>query len=445
MLFLAMRSIRYRPGRFLATLLASFLGATIIMVFNSMHDTAGASGVDDVTAEFLGVAASIVGGYGTLLVFFSVASTLTVNVRQRDEEIALLRNTGATPAQIKRMVLGEAVAVALVGVLLAIVPAMFGGRALLEAFQDSGQASPDVDHAFGAIALTAGFGVTLLASMGAAFLAVRRATRAAAGANRSTGRGRTFTGAAALVVGAATVCATFAFDATDPALMGAPAYGSIVVAVGLALFSPVLLRVFLGWLRRPLTALFGVNGRLAVHNMRQRAAQLAGMLMPLVLFTGLATATLTMQSVENDMVKASGLTKSVANKNLEAINLTVVGIIVVFSCIMLINSLYAATSYRRQEFGQQRLVGATPGQVLGMVGVEALVLTVAGVFLGTAAALTGILPFSLVRADEVLPDQVLGVWLGVVAVAVVATLATSLATARRTLRAPAVEAVALTA
>ncbi|MEK8144423.1 FtsX-like permease family protein [Streptomyces sp. M10(2022)] len=55
----------------------------------------------------MSVSASVVGGYGSLLVFFAIASTLTVNVRQRGEEIHLLRCTGATPAQIRRMVVGR--------------------------------------------------------------------------------------------------------------------------------------------------------------------------------------------------------------------------------------------------------------------------------------------------------------------------------------------------
>lgn len=68
-----------------------------------------------------------------------------------------------------------------------------------------------------------------------------------------------------------------------------------------------------------------------------------------------------------------------------------------------------------------------------------------GVFLGTAAGLAGILPFSSVRADALLPDRGLGIWLAIVAVAAAATLVTSIGTARRTLRTPAVEAVTLAA
>ncbi|MFH8699455.1 FtsX-like permease family protein [Streptomyces chartreusis] len=434
MFMLSLRSIRHRPGRFLATLLSAFLGAAIIMTFNSMHDTAAQDGVDSTSAETLSTAAGVVGGYGTLLVFFAVASTLTVNVRQRAAELELLRCSGATPAQLKRMVVGEAVVVALVGAALAIGPAMLGGRALLDLFQDSGQVTESVPHDFGPIALISGIDITLLASAGAAFLAVRRATRR----QEKRGGARKFLACAALLVGVASVTSTFAFSASDAALMAPPAYGAILLSVGFALLAPRLLEGVLN--RLPLS---GASGWLAVRNLRERAGHLAGILMSLILFTAVATATLTMQAVESDTVEALGITKSIDDKTLETLNFTVVGIIVVFVCVMLVNSLYAATSYRSREFGQQRLAGATPGQVLGTVGVEGLILTVTGVVFGALAALAGIIPFTVVRSDEVLPGEVHGIGLAVVAVATAVTLGTGLVTARRMLRTPAVGAVAV--
>ncbi|MFE2737513.1 FtsX-like permease family protein [Streptomyces sp. NPDC059349] len=445
MFALALRSVRLRPGRLLATLLSAFLGAAVIMTFNSLHDTAGAPGVDHVSVETLTTAASVVGGYGTLLVFFAVASTLTVNVRQRADEIALLRHTGATPAQIKRMIVGESVIVALAGSVLAVGPAMLGGHALLDVFKDGGQVADGVDHVFGPIALMSGVAVTLLASAGAAFLAVRRATRNAAGMRQGRGRVRKFAAWGALAVGAAGVLSTFAMKATDAALMAAPAYGAILLSVGFALVSPALLRALLDRAEPLLTVLTGASGYLTVRNMRQRAEQLSGVLMPLILFTGMATATLCMQAAENDAIKSSGLAESVEDKNLETLNFVVVGIIVAFACVMLVNTLYAATSYRVREFGQQRLAGATPGQVLGTVAVESLVLTVTGVFFGTVAGLAGIVPFTTVRTDSILPGQGLGIWLTVVALAATATFVTSLGTARKTLRVRAVDAVAIAA
>ncbi|MBC9719152.1 ABC transporter permease [Streptomyces sp. TRM66268-LWL] len=442
MFALAMRSIRQRPGRFTATLFSSFLGALIIMTFNSMHDTAAGPGVDDRSAETLTVAASVVGGYGSLLVFFAVASTLTVAVRQRSEEIQLLRTSGATPAQIKRMIVGEAFVVALLGASLAVVPAMFGGQLLLDVFQDSGQVAGSVEHSFGAIAFATGFDITLLAAVGAAFLAVRRAGRAN---GKRPGRARNFFACAALVAGALSLSATFLLDSDAEIMMAPPAYGAILLSVGCALLSTRILPGVLSVLEGPVTALAGAGGYLTVRNMRQRAAQLSNVLMPLILFTGMAVATLYMQGVENDAVKASGLVKDADAKTLETLNYAVVGIIVAFCCIMLINTLYAATSYRVREFGQQRLAGATPQQVLAMVGAESAVLTVTGVALGSLTGFAGVLAFTSVRTDQVLPGQGLGIWLAVAGIATAVTVGTSMGTAWRRLRTPAVDAVAVAA
>ncbi|MGA5879052.1 FtsX-like permease family protein [Streptomyces cellulosae] len=435
MLVLALRSVRQRPGRFVATLLSAFLGAAIVMAFNSLHDTAGAPGVDAVSSETLRTAAGVVGGYGTLLVFFAVASALTVNVRQRAAELELLRCSGATPGQLRRMVVGEALAVALVGTAAAVLPAVLGGRLLVELFQDTGQVAASVDHSFGTVALSSGVLVTP-ASAGAALLALRRVTRG----RRPTVRRRPVFAWAALVAGAVAASSTFAFSATDEMLMAFPAQGAILLSVGFALMAPRLLTGVLGRL-----TLGGASGWLAVRNLRRRAGELSGILMALILFTAVSTATLTMQAVESDEVAASGLVKSVDAKNLETLNYTVVGIIVVFVCVMLVNSLYAATTYRGREFGQQRLAGATPGQVLGVVGVEGLVLTVVGLLFGTLAALAGIVPFTVVRSDAVLPAQLAGVWTAVATVGAAATVGTSLFTARRVLRTPAVRAVGVAA
>jgi len=237
----------------------------------------------------------------------------------------------------------------------------------------------------------------------------------------------------------------FAMGDAGPEAMAPPAYGAILLSVGFAAFSPALLGGLLRLTGGLLTAFGGGSGYLTVHGLRQRAAQLSGVLMPMVLFVGISVATLYMQSVENDHIEAAGLTQSVDDKNLETLNFVVVGIIAVFACVMLINTLYAATSYRSREFGQQRLAGATPGQVLAGVGLEGLLLTLTGVFFGTLAAVAGVVPFTVARTDDVLPSAGYGIWLAVVGVAAAATMATALGTARRVLRTPAVETVALAA
>ncbi|BFO18989.1 hypothetical protein SHKM778_53770 [Streptomyces sp. KM77-8] len=220
-------------------------------------------------------------------------------------------------------------AVALVGAALAIGPAMLGGRVLLDMFQDSGQVARSLDHSFGPIALTSGIGITLPTAAGAAFLAVRRVTRR----GRERVRARRFLAYGALGTGAVVACSTFLLSASDEALMAAPSYGAIMLSVGLALLAPRLLKGLLDRL-----SLSGASGWLAVRNLRQRAPQLAGILVSLILFTSVSTATITMQAVESDAIAASGLVKSVDAKNMETLNLTVVGIIAVFVCVMLVNS-----------------------------------------------------------------------------------------------------------
>jgi putative ABC transport system permease protein len=50
---------------------------------------------------------------------------------------------------------------------------------------------------------------------------------------------------------------------------------------------------------------------------------------------------------------------------------------------------------------------------------------------------------AIARTHSVFPDSTIGIYLGVVATVVVLTLATSLAAARRAIRTPAIEAVAV--
>ncbi|MEK8144424.1 hypothetical protein NKH18_29405 [Streptomyces sp. M10(2022)] len=244
--------------------------------------------------------------------------------------------------------------------LLAIGPAMLGGRVLLDMFKDSGQVAGDVDFAFGAMALGTGSGIALLASVGAAFLAVRRATRAAAGVRKPQGRA---------VRRPAPRRLPWEPEGSWPrSPWNLPTRCSwpfrrraIMLSVGFAALAPSLLGRVLALLR----ALRGAGRCQWLSDRTQSATARSGAGRSADADDHLhrvATATLYMQAVESDWVKASGLAKTVDDKNLETLNLVVVGIIVVFSCIMLVNSLYAATSYRSREFGQQRLAGSTPAR-----------------------------------------------------------------------------------
>src|SRR4029453_15600277 len=99
----------------------------------------------------------------------------------------------------------------------------------------------------------------------------------------------------------------------------------------------------------------------------------------------------------------SGSFPADVERTVETLNLVVVGMLSLFAAIMVVNTLIAATTYRRQEFGQQRLAGATPRQVRRMVLVESAVLTITGLLFGSLASLAAIVPHSGARTVWLLP------------------------------------------
>ena len=447
---IALRSLRHRLTACTASFLAMFFGAIILMAFGSLFDTSGADGVDAASRSTLDTMAAVVGGWGLLLVTFAVTSTLTLQVRQRAEEFALLRHVGATPAQLTLMIVIEAVVLALVAVAAAVTPAAFAGRWLLAGLTGSGQVDDTVAYRFGGFAIHLGVVVTGLAATVAAGIAARRATRGSTVASKVDAAVRThrlgwkriaaaavflFLGADLAVV---TVVAMRGEPGFEPMATAGPA--SIWCSIGLALLAPALVRAVAARLAGPLERRAGVAGYLAALNLRQRPAQLATAAMPIILFTGVATGTLSMLGTDHKARVAAGIARTVDYRTAETTNLIVISIILLFCAIMVINTLVAATAHRRREFGQQRLLGATPAQVLWTTATEAGVLTVAGVSVGIVAGLFTAVPFAIARSTW--PTNSLAGYLAVIAIAATIALLTSLAATRRAMRLPAVAAVA---
>jgi ABC-type antimicrobial peptide transport system permease subunit len=449
---LALRSLRHRAGGFAASFIAMFLGATMLMAFASMLDTAGGAHVDADSEETLFNMATIVGGWGLIIIAFAVASTLTLSVRQRGAEMALLKNVGATPAQVGRMIVGEAALVSLVAAAAAIPPAILGGRLLFERLQATDQVAPAVDYAFGPVAIGMGLGITFVGATIAALVTARRAARMRASEalldaeiDRAPMRRRRIVAAFLfLALGLDTAIVTMTvFNGEGIDAMQTAGQASIWASIGLALLAPALVRRVSARLARVVERRGGAAGYLAAQNVRQRTRETAGALMPIILFTAIATGTLYMQSIENAADPAANASITAAEaRNIETLNLVVVGMIAVFAAIMLINTLVAATARRRREFGRQRLAGSTPPQVLRMVSLEGAVLAATGVLFGSLAALFTVVPYSVARTGSIVPEATPAIYLGVVALAASLTLASGVGAARRTIRTPAVEAAA---
>ncbi|MDQ1015667.1 FtsX-like permease family protein [Streptomyces afghaniensis] len=111
-----------------------------------------------------------------------------------------------------------------------------------------------------------------------------------------------------------------------------------------------------------------------------------------------------------------------------------VAMVVGYAVIALVNSLVMATGERRREFTLQRLVGATRGQVMRMMTVEALLTALAGIGLGMLVAVLTLVPLSKAVLARALPAGPPSILLAVLVSALVLTVGTTLLTARMALR-----------
>ena len=117
--------------------------------------------------------------------------------------------------------------------------------------------------------------------------------------------------------------------------------------------------------------------------------------------------------------------------------------IVLYTAISVVNTLVMATAQRRREFGLQRLIGSTRGQVLRMMAVEGGIVAVIGVVLGTIVSTGSLVPFSLVVSGTPMPSGPLWIYLSVVGAAGLLALSATLVPTWLALRArPAEAAVA---
>ncbi len=226
---------------------------------------------------------------------FVMASTSALNAYQRRRELGLLRAVGATPAQVRRMMLGEALGVAAVA---AVVGAVLGsalapvlGDLLVRAEMEPVGFTPHASWLPVGTAILTGIVVALLG----AWSASRRASRArplaalheAAVDRRTMSVGRWILGALAVAGGLALAALVPVVDAD--ASMSAALCSAMALIVGLAALAPVIVPPVVRLLTVPLGRGGGATGMLvresAVTAVRRTAATVA----PVLLTVGFAT------------------------------------------------------------------------------------------------------------------------------------------------------------
>jgi putative ABC transport system permease protein len=435
---LVLASLRHRRGGLLAGFLSVFLGTAIVTAFASMLDTGLQPSVAGADRTTLMIIASVVGGWGALIVASAVAATVAVATRQRATELALLRSLGARPRQVTTLITGEMAVVAGLGALLAQPFGYVGGRVLLAMLRSTHQVSEGTHFSFGAAALgvglTVGFGVAVVATRITAGRAARRpvadALLDAATGTRRIGRVRLWAGLICVGIAAQNVVLTLTIlDGKNVYNVQAIASEACVFAgIGFALLAPVLLSGGLRLLGPAFRAAAGQSSEIAADAMQHRISQAATPLMPIIVVTSMATGTLYMQAITNSL-PAKG-----ADKSVETLNYVIVAMVSVFAAVMLVNLLVVTVGNRRREFAQQRLLGATPRQLQGIVGAESGLLLVIGLTFGSVGALMTVVPFSVAVTHRPFSSASPGIYLAVVTVVTVLTVGTTVLTTRRSNR-----------
>ncbi|HVV20322.1 MAG TPA: FtsX-like permease family protein [Pseudonocardiaceae bacterium] len=256
-------------------------------------------------ADDLVALSAVFGGLAVMVAVFVVASTLGLSVQLRQREMALLRAIGTTPGQLRRMVLGETLVVAIPAAVLGILPSSSAGRWLLGQFANSGMVPSALAYQQSWVVGVSGIGIGLLTALGAALIAARSATkvRPTEALQEASLQRRWLSWARALFAilclgGGLALTIVTATVMSGPVAASTAAPEAMLWACGIALLAPGITRVLTAALRWPLASFTGMAGRLAMLNASARKIRLAGAITPIMLAVGLATALLYLQTAQ---------------------------------------------------------------------------------------------------------------------------------------------------
>lgn len=232
------------------------------------------------------------GGYVVMLIVFVVAGTIGLSIRGRRRELALLRATGATPWQLRRMLMGEAAILGAAGSVIGIPAGLLASRWMGDQLISRGFVPADFPIKMGILAAPAAALLIVLLAVVAALLASRRisairpaeALADAAVEPTRSGKVRLGFGLAALV-GALSSSAFAVAGGGQAALAGAISMLYLLV-LAVALLAPWINGAAARLLSPLLKAVWGNSGYLATRNLAANARGMATVLTALVLSVG---------------------------------------------------------------------------------------------------------------------------------------------------------------
>lgn len=276
----------------------------------------------DQNEDLVGLAGAF-GSFAAILSIFVVAATLGLSMLQRAREIALLRTVGAKPRQIRRLLVGEAMIVALAAGLAGVAPGVLLASVLFEALQSQGIGTETTALVIGPLPPAIAVGIGLVTAALAAWLAGRRAARIrptaalaeAALEPKRIGWVRLLLGLG-FVAGGATLSATALSLEGEAAALASFVVMILMVAVGL--LGPLLARIAAAVFGPSVASLFPTSGFLAMANVRTRARRFASASTPIALGVAISLALIGTVAVEASATEKQSRDRVLADRVLAA-------------------------------------------------------------------------------------------------------------------------------
>ncbi|WP_432893861.1 FtsX-like permease family protein [Kribbella sp. CA-245084] len=248
----------------------------------------------DADVSGLQVVLNMVGAISGFITIFVIASTFAFAVASRRQEIGLLRLIGATPRQIRRMVLGEALVVALAASLTGALAAQLATPLLLAKASYTELAPVKLEPASPwvplAIAVAAGLLVAMLGARSAARRAGRvgpiDAMREAALEPPRIGPVRIIFGL--LFMGGAVTMLTLIRPSSGDGAVPLAMFTPMVMVIALTLLAPLVVPLVGRLWALPLVAWTRVSGRLARSNVLAAPRRSASLAAPILAISAVA-------------------------------------------------------------------------------------------------------------------------------------------------------------
>jgi putative ABC transport system permease protein len=405
---LTRQALKAHPWSFAGPALTQCLAAALVTAaVSAQHSLVGAglppeaalamadTGVPDLATVFVVIAVYL----SLLIVGVTMASTIARQAR----DIALARAIGASPRQIRRAVVAQAVIVAMMAIVPGIPLGLLAGRAWIGGLVSHGVIPAEVRFQTTGVAAVAAIAVTLVTSVIGSLIAAIRPSRVrpavALAATAAPARRialRTVVGLLLAAAGLAlsTVVSRLPADkANDGAF-----FALLAMCIGAGFLAPAVLRGL-----APLARLAGPVGHLAADNLAVRARAYSGALVALTLSTAFATVKVLSHTTPTHLI---GIPEPAADLWTDYSGTAVY---VIFAAVAALNTLVTVALSQTRDRAVARLAGGTRGTVLTVVVCEALPVIATALVLAAAVAGATLVPMLHTAFGVWLPWAPLGV------------------------------------